>query len=138
MLLLTQLIAKAQPQADFTIDKNSGCSPLAVSFTNTTTGVTPTTTWKWDFGNSNTSALKNPGATYVAPQSYTVKLTATDGASSTTQTKTITVYKNPVVDFSVSPAKGCLPLPVTFTSNSTPGDGTIANYFWARARLANR
>ncbi len=40
------------------------------------------------------------------------------------------VYKKPTVDFTVSPAKGCVPLDVNFTANATPGDGTLANYLW--------
>ncbi|MEI9933477.1 MAG: PKD domain-containing protein [Ferruginibacter sp.] len=122
-------ISQAQLKANFTIDKNGGCSPLTVSFTNTTTGGSANTKWKWDFGNGNTSALTDAGATYVTEKTYTVTLTATDGANSSVQTKQITVYKKPVVDFSASPAKGCLPLPVTLTSNSSAGDGTIANLF---------
>ncbi len=122
--------AVAQLKADFTVDKTGGCSPLTISFTNTTTGTSSTAVYQWDFGNGNTSALISPGATYVIEKTYTVTLTVTDGTKTSTQTKQITVYKKPVVDFSASPARGCLPLPVNFTSNSTPGDGTVASYFW--------
>src|SRR5579871_917180 len=112
LFLCAGISADAQLKADFTIDKNAGCSPLTVSFTNTTTNASSAATYKWDFGNGNTSALINPGATYVTEKTYTVTLTVTDGANTSTQTKQITVYKKPVVDFSASPVKGCLPLPV--------------------------
>ena len=120
----------AQLQANFTIDKPGGCSPLSVQFTNTSTGTSGTTTYQWTFGNGNSSALANPGATYYDEKTYTVSLTAKDGATISTKTLQFTVYKKPTVDFSVSPAKGCVPLPVNFTSNATPGDGTISKYFW--------
>ena len=121
----------AQLQANFTIDKPGGCSPLSVQFTNTSTGTSGTTTYQWTFGNGNSSALANPGATYYDEKTYTVSLTAKDGATISTKTLQFTVYKKPTVDFSVSPAKGCVPLPVNFTSNATPGAGTISKYFWA-------
>ncbi|MBS1934738.1 MAG: PKD domain-containing protein, partial [Bacteroidetes bacterium] len=130
LVISTTISANAQLKADFTIDKNAGCSPLTVSFTNATTGSSAAATYKWDFGNGNTSTLVNPGATYVTEKTYTVTLTVTDGTTNSTQTKQVIVYKKPVVDFSAAPVKGCLPLPVNFTSSSTAGDGTIASYFW--------
>jgi gliding motility-associated-like protein len=120
----------AQLKADFAIDKNGGCSPLTVSFTNTTTGASSSATYQWDLGNGNTSSLMNAGATYVVEQSYSITLTVTDGSKSSSQTKQIAVYKRPTVDFSFDVAKGCLPLPVNFTATAMPGDGSIANYYW--------
>ena len=130
LLLFVYVSANAQLQANFTVDKNGGCSPLSVSFTNTTTNASSGAVYKWDFGNGNTSTLANAGATYVLEQTYTVTLTVTDGSKSSSQTKQITVYKRPTVDFSFDVVKGCLPLPVNFTANATAGDGTIANYYW--------
>lgn len=120
----------AQLKADFTVDNKAGCSPLNVKFTNTTTGASASATWAWAFGNGNTSTLKDPGATYFTEKTYTVTLTVKDGTNTATKTMDITVYKKPTVDFSVSPAKGCVPLSVGFTSNSTAGDGTIAKFLW--------
>lgn len=117
--------------ADFTTTPAAGCSPLPVNFKNTSSGFSAAATYKWDFGNGNTSALKdNVGATYQDPRDYKVTLTITDGGKTFTKTSTVTVYKKPTTDFSANTAKGCLPLPVTFTSNSTAGDGTISSYFW--------
>lgn len=120
----------AQLIASFTINKESGCRPLTVQFTNTTTGAGANVTYTWNFGNGNTSALTNPGATYIEERTYTVTLTATSGGNTSTATKQITVYKTPTVDFSATPTKGCMPLEVGFTANATAGDGTIAKYFW--------
>ena len=118
----------AQLRADFSVDKTGGCSPLTVSFTNRSTGTTSNTIYKWDFGNVNTAAIPNPGAIYTQVNSYTVTLTVTDGNQSSVKTEQITVYSKPAVDFSTNIVKGCLPLNVTFTSNSTAASGNIASY----------
>ncbi|CAN5493817.1 hypothetical protein BH10BAC3_BH10BAC3_30760 [soil metagenome] len=129
-LLTYYIVCNAQLKANFSIDKASGCSPLEVHFTNNTTGATAGVSYSWNFGNGNSSALADPGATYSAEKSYTVTLTANDGGITSSISKTITVYKKPVVDFSASPLRGCEPLNVKFTSNVAAGDGTITNYLW--------
>jgi len=128
LLLCIQL--QAQLTANFTIDKAGGCSPLTVQFTNTTSGASANTTYTWDLGNGNTSGLKDAGATYTDEKTYTVTLTATDGANTSVKSQQVTVYRKPAVDISASPDSGCAPLLVTFSSNSTPGDGSIADYYW--------
>lgn len=119
-----------QLQASFTVNLESGCKPLAVKFTNTTSGANSNTIYSWDLGNGNTSSLSNPGATYIEEKIYTITLTATQGNLTSTFNRQITVYKTPLVDFAASPNKGCMPLAVTFTSTVLPGDGSIAKYFW--------
>ncbi|MFY7899669.1 MAG: PKD domain-containing protein, partial [Chitinophagaceae bacterium] len=122
----------AQLVADFTtVDgKEGGCSPLAISFKNTTQGASINATYKWDLGNQNFSTLQHPGTVYTVERTYQVTLTVTDGTSTSTKTKTIIVYKKPVVDFVVTNGKGCAPLVTTFNSLATPGDGRITRYFW--------
>lgn len=122
--------ASAQLQANFSVDKDAGCSPLSIKFSNTTTGASAAAIWQWNFGNGNTSALKDPGATYFTEKTYTVTLTVKDGSNSSTKSMTVTVYKKPTVDFAVTPSKGCAPLTVNFTSKVSAGDGTVANYLW--------
>ncbi|CAN5789625.1 hypothetical protein BH10BAC3_BH10BAC3_31510 [soil metagenome] len=130
LLLIYIVQLTAQLQANFTIDKPGGCSPLEVGFTNTTSGAPAGITYNWDFGNGNSSTLVNPGATYSVEKSYTVTLTATSGGIKSAISKTITVYRKPTVDFSATPSKGCAPLQVNFSSTVSPGDGTIAKYLW--------
>jgi len=59
-------------------------APLTLKFMDMSTG--SPTTWNWNFGDGNTSALQNPVNTFQAPGTYTVTLTASDGASSDTAT----------------------------------------------------
>ena len=128
-LLCSGLAAHAQLNAGFSADKTGGCSPLTVHFTNTSNG-SPAAVYKWDFGNGNTSALKYPGAVFLDKKPYTVTLTVTDGSQTSSTTRTITVYQNPVVDFSSSLKQLCTPEPATFTAKATADNGVIANYMW--------
>lgn len=120
----------AQLNATFTVNKESGCKPLTVQFTNTSTGAGSDVVYAWDFGNGNTSALPNPGATYIEEKIYVITLTVKSGGNTSTASKQIIVYKTPTVDFSATPTKGCMPLTVGFTASATPGDGSISRYFW--------
>ena len=117
------------PVANFNGSPLSGCSPLIVSFTDLSSG--NPTSWSWNFGNGNTSTLKNPTASYFTPGSYTVTLTATNANGSNTIIKNqyITVYESPTVNFSGTPLSGCFPLTVQFTDLSTPGNGN-SNTAW--------
>jgi gliding motility-associated-like protein len=135
ILLLTKCsVSNAQLTADFTPDKTSGCSPLAVSFTNTTQGASVGATYIWNFGNGNGISTTDPhtavAATYFTGQNYTVTLTVKDGAQTSTKTSIITVYKSPVIDFSITNTIGCTPLATSFAGIADPGDGTVTGYFW--------
>ncbi len=121
---------QAQLTANFIVDKAGGCSPLTVSFTNLTTAASANAVYHWDFGNGNTSSLKNPGAIYKDEKTYTVILTVTDGTQTSSKTTSITIYKKPTVDFSSSSLKVCIPDAATFISSSAAGDGFISSYSW--------
>ncbi len=126
--------AIAQLTADFTSSATQGCSPLAVSFVNTSTGTSATSLYTWTFGNGNgitTSIKNNPvSATYFIGQAYIVTLKITDGAKTSTISKTITVFKKPAITLSAAQTVGCAPLVVNFTSVVKPGDGTISGSIW--------
>jgi PKD repeat protein len=64
--------------ADFTADVTSGCSPLTVHFTNTSTGIP--VLYKWDIGNNGTIDYTSfsPSYTFSTPGSYTIKLIVED------------------------------------------------------------
>ncbi|MBC8035234.1 MAG: PKD domain-containing protein, partial [Chitinophagaceae bacterium] len=123
-------ILYAQLQAEFRPDKQGGCSPLTVSFTNATRGASAGAVYLWDFGNGNTSALQNPGVVYTDERAYPVTLTVKDGGRTSVSKIDITVYKKPVADFSAVSAKVCLPAAASFTSGSLAGDGFISQYHW--------
>ena len=133
-LLAGTFTAHGQLVANFTPSVTSGCSPLTVSFVNTSTGTSAAASYTWNFDNGNgiTTTIKNNpvSATYFNGQIYNVTLTIHDGAQTATVSKAITVYKKPALNFSASSTVGCSPLLVNFSSVVTPGDGTITGYFW--------
>jgi len=116
------------PGANFTMTPAGGTAPLAVAFTDATTG--NVTGWVWNFGDGTTSAVQSPSHTYTSAGSYTVTLTATGpgGSSSITASTPITVIPPaPVANFAMTPASGSAPLTVTFTNSTT---GTVTAWAW--------
>jgi PKD repeat protein len=76
-----------------TVNFSSTGNGLQWSFTdNSTAG--PNTSWHWDFGNGDSSALQNPNYTYVLDNTYTVCLTITDDCGQKTLCDSIYAYDN--------------------------------------------
>ncbi len=61
--ILTVSSGGGAPTANFTGTPTIGTPPLAVSFTDTSTG--SPTSWSWTFGDANTSTAQNPSHTYT-------------------------------------------------------------------------
>ncbi|NJK94653.1 MAG: PKD domain-containing protein [Bacteroidales bacterium] len=118
----------AQIVASFSIDKSTGCSPLSVEFTNSSTGP-GTLTYTWSFGNGNSSDLQNPKAVYSTSGTYIVRLTVSNGSETKWIEKNIEVFKNPVANFSAN-AKGCVPINIAFTDVSEKGNANINKWNW--------
>src|SRR5690349_13492226 len=72
--IFSGLSAGAQLNAEFTSNVRQGCSPLVVNFTNQSTG--SPASYRWKFGNSNTSIVTDPTASYILPGNYNVTLIA--------------------------------------------------------------
>ncbi|WP_206197520.1 PKD domain-containing protein, partial [Terrimonas sp.] len=95
--------------SNFTASITSGCGPLNVQFTSTSTSDAgdPIVSYSWNFGDGSPLGTgASPGHTFANPplafQYYTVSLTVTtQGGATKTETKTsfITVYRKPVFDF---------------------------------------
>jgi PGF-pre-PGF domain-containing protein len=82
--LLWQTAAPA-PVAAFTSDTTSGTAPLAVQFTDLSTG--SPTSWSWDFGDGSTATSQNPAHAYSTAGTYTVTLTVTGAGGSDGEVK---------------------------------------------------
>jgi gliding motility-associated-like protein len=132
LLAFTGLWAQ-KPVAGFTANKVTGCSPLQVTFTSTSTNMTgPGCTFLWRFGNGNTSTIANSAsAIYYLAGSYKVTLVVKNpsGTDSIVKASYITVYAKPVVNFTALPRSGCAPLAVNFTDNTT-GTAAIQTWQW--------
>jgi PKD repeat protein len=89
------------PNVSFTATPTSGTAPLAVQFTDTSTG--GVTAWSWTFGDGGTSTAQNPSHTYTTPGTYSVSLTVSNssGTDTATQSNYITVTPPPP-DFTLS------------------------------------
>jgi PKD repeat protein len=113
------------PYADFSADPVSGSPPLAVAFTDMSTGSTPRT-YHWNFGDGGTSTVTNPTHTYTAAGVYAVTLTITNSYGTDDETKVdfVHVGSGPVADFGATPQSGNLPLAVTFQDMSTRNPST--------------
>lgn len=127
-------LSYAQLNASFKLSKDTGCvSTMAgIQFVNTTTGASGSATYKWDFGDGNTPSIIPDTVyhSYVYGGSFTVTLTATDGANTSVYKHVITVYSNPTADFIFSSTNGCVPVNVSFTQKVVANSGTIISYAW--------
>lgn len=129
-LILTLGFAHAQLKANFSANTLAGCSPIVVSFQDSSLG--NPTFWKWDLGNGTTSFLQNPSTTYFNPGTYTIKLIIKNGNQEDSLVKEtyITVYDNPTVNFNAPITSGCFPLKIQFNDLSTTNVGTITQWQW--------
>lgn len=73
------------PVAAFSATGTSGPAPLAVGFTDASTGAP--SSWSWDFGDGGTSTAQHPTHTYQTQGTYDVSLTVTNSAGTDTETK---------------------------------------------------
>jgi gliding motility-associated-like protein len=104
-------------KADFETP-NTGCAPYNAVFENISAGGSQ---FSWDFGDGTTSTDVSPTHLYNAG-TFTVTLTAIDSATCNkidTKSVTITVYDNPVADFTAAPQPPTVNTPISFTNLSS-------------------
>jgi PKD repeat protein len=115
--------------AGFSANPTSGQAPLAVQFTDQSTG--PVVSWRWNFGDGASSSTQNPSHTYNNTGSFTVTLTVSGGSGqsgSVSHTITVTSAPQPVnAVFSANPTSGQAPLGVQFTDQSS---GPVVSWRW--------
>ncbi len=92
------------PTAGFTAAPTSGCGPLEVQFTSTSSANAVEFYWEFPGGTPDTSTLQNPVVTYSAPGTYSVTLVVSNAAGSDTLVlnNLITVAPPPAAGFTVS------------------------------------
>lgn len=111
------------PVAGFNVKNN--CLGPFTSITNTSTGAV---SYLWDFGDNTTSSANTPGKIYYRSGTFNVSLTAISStACSNTIVKQVSIFENPVSDFSAPDV--CIGLPTNFTNlSSIPTGGS--NVLW--------
>ncbi|MBI1221982.1 MAG: PKD domain-containing protein, partial [Bacteroidetes bacterium] len=119
----------APPNANFSTI-SSGCTPLTVNFSNTSTYFNDSTvTWFWDFGDGTDTSIKDPPSkTYTTPGTYTVKLYVYDTCGMDSIIRNFTVYPKPVAGFSSDTV--CYGVANSFTDTSAVSSGSITQYAW--------
>ncbi len=97
------------------------------------------TSWHWDFGNGQTSAVRNATVTYAAAGDYTVRLTATNSGGSNSSyvkvslvaagvpTAALAINNTPVANLATFPGQILTGETVNFGSIST---GNPTSYTW--------
>ncbi len=122
-----------KPNPNFSVSNLNGCAPLSTTFTDlsTTPSGTTITKWDWDFGDGDTSNVKNPTHTYnggLFDISLTVK---NSGGCSSTISRSQYVFVSPalIADFNISKSIKCKPPETIFFTNTTTGTGIIT-YLW--------
>jgi len=130
----------------FTIDTNTGCTPLDVIATNATvvTNSCTTPTLKWDItyavGNCGTTSAytytngtgassENPSFQFTNPGTYTISLSVTNSCGTLTSAKTVIVKKTPTVTINDIP-DFCGTAVITPTALVNGCSPTI-NYNWS-------
>jgi len=116
------------PMPDFSGAPRTGVAPLAVQFTDGSSG--EITSWSWDFGDGARSSETSPEHVYTRPGSYDVELAVRGpgGEDPGLRRGYIGVdAATPGADFSGSPLSGDAPLTVQFEDRSS---GEITSWSW--------
>ncbi|RYY99902.1 MAG: PKD domain-containing protein, partial [Chitinophagaceae bacterium] len=129
VIMIKDVTVASKPKALFTPDRTVGCSPMRVTFANTSKGVGVTYTWIWDDGTFSTSANRDP-MTHVfntaVQDTFYVKLVARNQCGDDTATYSIIVSPNPIQLFMAvngTEANGCAPHTVNFINNTIGATG---------------
>lgn len=122
------------PMADFVAATTRPVAGVPVQFTSTALpGTAPITSWLWDFGDGNQSAVPNPVHVYAAASVYDVYLTVTTRLSSDTEIKLgyIDVREAPpVAEFATRHRTPFAGEPLEFTDFSASPGGPIVRWLW--------
>lgn len=119
-----------KPTADFSVADI--CSGKMASFVdNSTVSSGSITGWNWDFGTNPPASATTQSPTHLYNQSGTFNATliaSSNQGCKDTVTKQLTVFPNPIANFTV--ADVCAGVTSSFTDNSTISAGTITNWDW--------
>jgi PKD repeat protein len=115
--------------ANFVMDKNSGCHPLTVTFTDQSLNASE---YYWDFGDGASSTLPSPVHTFTnfgdTDSVYTVTLFtySDDGECVKSLSRTVTVSGHVEAEFTFPKKLDCTPFNLSFENLSVGGD----SYTW--------
>ena len=141
---IDSILVRPTPVAIFETDRDIGCSPLNLQFSNNLTYGNPDTLI-WDFGdgspiykttkNTDDEPLSHSFTTGIIPSDYTITYIAKNSCGADTAEKLVVVYKTVEALFDADTLSGCIPLTINFTNTSRGhidyewdfGDGNTSN-----------
>ncbi|MGZ5242586.1 MAG: PKD domain-containing protein [Bacteroidia bacterium] len=123
-----EVIFYPSPKASFTY--NQHCLDSAVAFNDTSLVFADSLTkYFWDFGDGDTSTIKEPHHKYKLAGNYDVKLVLeVQGGCKDSLIKTVSVYGKPVLGYKYSGV--CYGDNTVFEDTSKVINGKITNYIW--------
>ncbi|MDX2247825.1 MAG: PKD domain-containing protein [Bacteroidia bacterium] len=116
--------------ADFTVaEPNAGCVPLALSFSDQSSGTGSITAWNWNLGDGTTANTPQVSHTYIVPDYYTVRLTVEDedGCVDSVIRDNFVFATQPIPAFTINPTINCPGANTVFVSQSS---GVGLTYHW--------
>ncbi len=133
-IVKTNFLEVLKPTADFEATQTSAeCPPLITTFKDKSSG--DVTKWSWNFGDGQSSVLRNPVNTYQVPGIYDVTLEVTNYAGCTTTFKVddLVSLGGPYGDFAITSPYTCVNDAISFVATATHttayiwdfGDGTV-------------
>ncbi|HEY8918312.1 MAG TPA: PKD domain-containing protein [Chitinophaga sp.] len=135
-LLAHTLLFGQSFDAKFSYDKMVGCGPMTVNFQDQSTSPYPIMSWRWVFGDGDSSRLQNPVHVYTQPGKYTVSLAILDNKGNytlseltgfTVVTPGLDIGKNYLVCTSFDPNNK-----VTIKNKLAPvNDPSFGSYRWS-------
>lgn len=117
-------------RVDFISADTANCkAPYTVRFTDRSTGAV---SWRWDFGDGNSSTSQNPSNTYNSLGKFPVTLTITNRNGCVSRGTKVDFIKivPPSLSFLNLPDSGCAPVTVTPQVKFDVVDG-VTSYFWS-------
>jgi parallel beta-helix repeat protein len=118
----------ASLSASATASPTSGPRPLTVRFTGSASGGTPPYSYRWDFGDGQTSTTQNPSHTYETDGNCIAILTVTDKALAKALSLVNISVGNPAVAATIT-KNMTAPMTYSFTGAASGGTPPYA-YFW--------
>ena len=126
------IFVNENPIAAFTINDSTQCiNENLFTLISTSKSSTKIDTYKWIFGNSDTSIGKNINYTYKQSGIYTIiHIPVTDKGCTDTARQSISVFKKPNTDFSINDTIQCVTDNLFEFSNKTIDSSNTNRYTW--------
>ena len=123
------VFVESLPTANYSTDTSIGCSPLNITFINSSSN--NSINYDWDFGDNSSSNIENTMHEFINTSSNdttynSLLIVSTLAGCKDSISKPITVLSNPTASFTNNAVLDCAPLNVDFTNTSS----NASNYVW--------